>query len=82
MAQARLLSSFLVTGRTKFECPFPAEHTLVRYLQGRRSRLKRRRVERFMFRALKDDFPVPGEELRCDLPDTLPKHLDQRVAGS
>ena len=68
-AQARLLSSFLLTGRTRFECPFPAEHALVRYLCDSGANLKLRRTERFMYRALKNNFPVPGEEFFYSLVD-------------
>lgn len=61
-AQAQLLSTFRVTGRKRFDCPFPAEHPLVRFLADSPTGVRRRPRKQFMYHALRDDFPVPGRE--------------------
>jgi len=60
-AYAAVLLSFLRSLQgARFVCNFPDDHPLVRFLR-RRGRLKRTTEERFMYYALDDSFPMPGE---------------------
>ena len=70
-AQARLLSSFLATGRRRFDCNFPPEHPLVRHLCARGVRIRCGGVRRLMCQPLSDAFPVPGREFFYSVLDNV-----------
>jgi len=69
--EAILLAFLRRLNRSRFDTLLPAEHALIRHLKATGRRLRRTHIEKFMYYALDDSFPIPGEEFCYLITDSV-----------